>query len=72
MSETESQSSASEDLPYRIELRRADTPDTVESVLARALNAELALAIFRAAQGEHPGRRITLRKGSMIVADSAG
>jgi hypothetical protein len=71
MSETGTRSGALEDLPYWIELRRADSPETVECVLARALNAELALAIFKAAQGEHPDRRIVLRKGSAIVADSA-
>jgi hypothetical protein len=71
MSETETPSGTREDLPYCIELRRADSPDTIECVLARALNTELALAIFRAAQGEHPERRIVLRKGSAIVADSA-
>jgi hypothetical protein len=60
-----------EDLPYWIELRKADDPDTVESVLARALNAELARAIFNAAQSEHPERRITLRNGDRIVADSS-
>jgi hypothetical protein len=59
------------DLPYWIELRKADDPDAVDSVLARALNAELAHAIFRAAQGEHPERRITLRKGDRIVADTS-
>jgi hypothetical protein len=64
-------SGQSENLPYRIELRDSDDGDIVERVLARALNAPLARAIFRAAQNEHPGRRITLRRGSRIVADSA-
>jgi len=45
--------------------------DVIERVLARAANALLARAIFKAAQGEHPGRRITLRRGSHIVADSS-
>jgi hypothetical protein len=58
------------ELSYWIELRKLDDPDAVESVLARALNAELAHAIFRAAQSEHPERRITLRKGDRIVADT--
>jgi hypothetical protein len=40
-------------------------------VLARAVNAQLAREIFKAAQGEHPERRITLRRGRRIVADSA-
>lgn len=60
-----------ETLPYRIELWHVDDPDTVERVLARAVNARLARAIFDAARREHPGRRITLRHGSRIVADSA-
>jgi hypothetical protein len=60
-----------EDLPYRIELWRADGAEGIERVLARALNMQLARAIFTAAQGEHPERRITLRKGNRVVADSS-
>jgi hypothetical protein len=59
-----------EDLPYRIELWQRDR-STVERVLARAVSAELARAIFKAAQGEYPQRRITLSKGQATVADSA-
>jgi hypothetical protein len=58
-----------EELPYRIELW-LDGADGVERVLARAVSAQLARAIFNAARGEHPERRITLRKGNRIVADS--
>jgi len=43
----------------------------VERVLARALNAQLARAIFNAAKGEYPERRITLCKGSRIIADTS-
>jgi hypothetical protein len=64
-------SGASEELPYLIELWHADKRAGVEKLLARALSAELARAIFRAAQVEHPERRITLRKESRIVADSS-
>jgi hypothetical protein len=71
MSRTATTSSAPEDLPYCIELWRVDGPEDVESVLARALSAELARAIFKAAQVEHPGRRITLRRGDRIISDSA-
>jgi hypothetical protein len=39
-------------------------------VLARAASMQLARAIFKAAQGEHPERRITLRKGNRVVSDS--
>jgi hypothetical protein len=60
-----------EDLPYRIELWHDGSSESVERVLARALNAPLARAIFKAAQGEHPDRRITLRKGNRIIADSS-
>ena len=61
-----------EELPYSIELWRVDDDDAVERVLARASSAQLAQAIFNAARSEHPGRRITLRQGSRIIADSAG
>lgn len=60
-----------EDLRYRIELRDQTHPNAVERVLARAFNAPLARAIFKAAQTEHPGRRILLCRGARIVADSA-
>jgi hypothetical protein len=58
------------ELPFCIELRKKDDLEAVESILARALSAELAHAIFRAAQSEHPERRITLRKGDRIIADT--
>jgi hypothetical protein len=61
-----------EELPYHVELWHADHHDAVERVLARALNVQLARAIFKAAKGEYPERRITLRKGKRIVADSSG
>jgi hypothetical protein len=57
-------------LPYRIELC-ADGQTTPERVLALALDANLARAIFLAAQKEYPQRRIVLRRGSRTVADSA-
>jgi len=60
-----------EKLPYRVELWDAAKGETVERVLARALSAPLARAIFKAAQTEHPDRRITLRRGSRVVADSS-
>ena len=60
-----------EDLPYRIELWRADANEP-ERMLARAASMQLARAIFKAAQGEHPERRITLRKGNRVVSDSNG
>ncbi len=60
-----------EKLPYRVELWDAVDRDCIERVLARAFNAPLARAIFKAARSEHPERRITLRRGKRVVADSA-
>lgn len=60
-----------EELPYRVELWHDGVGDAVERVLGRALNSQLARAIFSAAQGEYPNRRITLRKGSRVIVDSA-
>jgi len=71
MSRTDIPASASEELPYRIELWREAGRDAVERVLARALSAQLAQAMFQAAKDEHPHRRITLSMGDKILADSA-
>ena len=54
-------------LPYVIELWNL-TRDTPEKVIARAASALLARAIFSAAQGEHLGRMIVLRRGSHVLA----
>ena len=59
-----------EKLPYRIELWDQVDHHIVERVLARAFSAPLARAIFKAARTEHPDRRITLRRGNRVVADS--
>lgn len=58
-----------EELPYEVELCDGKG---VERVLARAHNAQLARAIFKAAVTEHPERRIILRRGGRVIADSAG
>jgi hypothetical protein len=68
---TRTASRPSEDLPYRVELWRADAHEP-ERVLACAASIQLARAIFTAAQGEHPQRRITLCKGNRVVSDSNG
>ena len=69
----ESRPSPAEDLPYRIELwAEADGSSGIERILARAASVQLAHAIFKAVQGEHPKRRIILREGERIVADSRG
>ena len=62
---------AGEKLPYRIELWNTGKGETLERVLARALSAPLARAIFSAAQSEYPDRRITLRRGARVIADSS-
>jgi hypothetical protein len=57
-------------LPYSIELW--DLPrEAVERVVARAAGAELARAIFAAAQGEYVGRLVTLNRGTRQLARSA-
>jgi hypothetical protein len=62
---------AQKELPYTVERWHIDGSGKVELVLARAANAQLARAIFKAAQGEHPEHRITLRRGNRIIADSS-
>ena len=57
-------------MPYCIELWDSAQPSLVEKRLARASSVGLARAIFQAAGTEHPGRRITLRQGRRIIADS--
>lgn len=60
----------SESLPFRVELWQDGKGNAVERVLARAVSAALGRAIFSAALSEHPDRRITLRRGSRVIADS--
>src|SRR5436190_18078854 len=57
-------------LPYSIELWD-EGGEALERVLARAIDAQLARAIFHAARKEHPDGRILLRRGSRTIADSA-
>ena len=56
-------------LPYAIELwdlaRRAP-----ERIIGRAASVVLARAIFAAAQREHLGRRLVLRRGRKMVSES--
>ena len=63
-------SAPTEELPFRVELWHDGGHDAVERILARAANAQLARAIFKAALGDHPQRRITLRRDNRIIADS--
>jgi hypothetical protein len=62
--------SSQEDLPYRIVLW--GNASQIERVLGRAVSVELAQAIFKAAQGEYPQRRITLNQGDSTLAESSG
>lgn len=59
-----------EKLSYSIELWDLDA-QALERVLARAFSPQLARAIFRAAQKDHPDQRILLRRGTRTVANSA-
>lgn len=58
-------------LPYHVELWTRTDSNSVDRLLAQASSATLALAIFHAARSEHPDRRITLRRGGKLIADSA-
>lgn len=56
-------------LPYAVELW--DMPRVKpERVLGRAASALMARAIFAAARNEHLGRRIVLRRGAKVLAES--
>lgn len=57
-------------LPYQVELWDAGNREVLERVLARVSDLELARVIFEKAQHEHPGRRVTLRQGAELLADS--
>jgi hypothetical protein len=61
----------SDKLPYSIELWDGGG-QALERVLARALDIQLANAIFHAARNEHPDARILLRRGARTIADSVG
>ncbi|MDR3513600.1 MAG: hypothetical protein P4L73_18340 [Caulobacteraceae bacterium] len=58
-----------ETLPFTVELWDL-TRFEIERVLGRASSATLAQAIFAAAKTEHLGRRVTLRQGQVMLADS--
>jgi hypothetical protein len=58
-----------EELPYTVELWSL-TRAAVERVLGRASSATLGQAIFLAARNEHLGRKITLKHGDKVLAES--
>jgi hypothetical protein len=60
-----------EKLPYSVELWD-EAGEALQRVLARAIDAQLARAIFNAARKEHPDARILLRRGARTIADSTG
>jgi hypothetical protein len=71
MSPSDEPAQSTDDLVYRIELWEAGPGRSVERTLARALSVQLARAIFKAAEEEYPGRRITLNKHKRTLADTA-
>jgi hypothetical protein len=58
-----------EGLPYKIELWD-EARAGVQRVLARVASAVLARAAYDAAVSEHVNRRVTLRRGPRMIADS--
>lgn len=57
-------------LPYSVELWDRGGV-ALQQVLARALDVQLARAIFHAARKEYPDARILLRRGARTIANSA-
>lgn len=60
---------ATEALSFVVELWRVEE-DRPERILGRALSLTLARAIYLAALQDFPGRRIVIRTGDMLIADS--
>lgn len=58
-----------ETLPFKIELWD-EAGIGVQRVLARVASSVLARAAYEAAVSEHANRRITLRRGARLIADS--
>lgn len=59
------------ELPYHIELWAPSERDSVERLLARVGDLELARVLFEMARSEYRDRRITLRRDAEILYDSA-
>lgn len=57
-------------LPYTVELWTLARTGP-ERVIGRASSVVLARAIFTAAQSEHLGRLIRLRRGAQVLAETA-
>jgi hypothetical protein len=61
----------SEDLlPFVVELWTDDGSE-VEYILARVQTASLGHAVFIASRADLPTRRLTLRRGARVIADSS-
>ena len=58
-----------EQLPYAIELWNL-TRTAPERIIARAASATLARAIFSAANAEHLGRKLVLKRGAQVLMES--
>lgn len=59
-----------EPLPYAVVLWDA-AGDRPERVLGRAASILLANAIFAAAQADYAGRRLVLKRGDTVLAETA-
>ena len=70
LSPSEGPADPSDGLPFFVEIWDA-AGKSVDRTLARAASATLARAIFNSARGEHPERRVTLRRDARIQADSS-
>lgn len=60
---------AAEPLPYAVELWDV-SGKAAERVLGRAASVMLANAIFAAAQAEYTGRKLVLKRGDKVLAES--
>jgi hypothetical protein len=56
-------------LPYKVE-QWDDTGTQVESVLALACAQRLAVSAYEAAVSLYPGRVVTLRRGTEVLANA--
>lgn len=64
-----SEARPSTELRYAIELWTLPR-DQPERVIGRAASVVLARAIFAAAQSEHLGRKVVLRRGGKVLAET--
>jgi len=60
---------ATSPLPYTVELWNLPR-SAPERIIGRAASAILARAIFTAARSEYLGRRVVLRRGSRMIAQT--